>query len=541
MRRKLITALMSGVLLGLAVLAVPQPAHAVAGETFYISADETPAASVGAGTSCTDADVEYDPATGLESALAAIYEDPDFDSGDEIVLCDVDAADGEVDYVMLGDVEFDDGNFDDDNDGETANAVTLDLSDAAAPGSVTIRGDADDSGSIIIDANDGVGDDDGGYSPFDFTDANVTIEFLTILNAWDDSDGGAIHLLEDDSTNGLTLTLNSVTIEYAYAQGGDGAGAYVQGDVVISDSVFEDNATGGEPDGSGAAVYAEGDVTISGSEFTDNAASVDGGAVYAEGDVTISGSEFTDNGADDDGGAVYPEGDVTISGSEFTDNAAGDHGGAVYPEGDVTISGSEFTDNGADDHGGAVYVDSVLQVSVTDTIFDGNTSGNSGGAIYARSIESLTIESNQFQRNTAANQGGAIRVHWGTSGTSITRNTFTGNSAEQGGAVSINDHLDDSYLWSITRNTFTNNRATLNGGALHMALDDSGNVVTPNVNKNRFNRNSAPRAGAVVVESDYGTERVILRRYERGLRRNSFQANRATSERRSANIGVHFD
>jgi hypothetical protein len=74
-----------------------------------------------------------------------------------------------------------------------------------------------------------------------------------------------------------------------------------------------------------------------------------------------------------------------------------------------------------------------------------------------------------------------------------------------------------------------------------MALDDSGNVVTPNVKGNRFNRNSAPAAGAVVVESDYGTERVILRRYERALRRNSFQANRATSERRSANIGVHFD
>lgn len=469
MRRKLITALMSGVLLGLAVLAVPQPTNAVAGETFYIAADATPAASVGAGTSCTDADVEYDPLTGLEAALAAIYEDTDFDSGDEIVLCDVDATDGNVDYVMLGDVEFDDGNFDNDNDDATLTAVTLDLSDAAAPGSVTIRGDADDANSIVIDANDGVGGDTGGYSPFDFTDANVTIEFLTILNAWDDSAGGAIHVIEDDSTNGLTLTLNSVVIEYAYAQGGDGAGAHVMGDVVITDSVFEDNATGGAPAG-------------------------DGGAVYATGDVTITDSEFIGNSAEGYGGAVYVDGELRVS-----------------------------------------------QVSVTDTIFDGNTSGNSGGAIYAASIESLTIESNQFRRNTAAGQGGAIRVQWGTGGTSITRNTFTENSAEQGGAVSINDGEDDSYLWSISRNTFTKNRATLNGGALHMALDNSGNVVTPNVKKNRFRGNSAPAAGAVVVESDYGTELAILKRYERGLRGNSFQGNRATRERRSANIGVHFD
>ena len=465
MRRKLITALMSGVLLGLAVLAVPQPTQATAGVTFYISANNAVGGGIGASVGCAAPDVKYLAGTGLNAALGAIYADSDFDSEDEIVLCDIDTTDGNVDYVMLGDVEFDDGNFDDDNNAGTANAVTLDLSDAAAPGSVTIRGDADDANSIVIDANDGVGEDTGGYSPFDFTDANVTIEFLTILNAWDDSDGGAIHVMEADSTNGLTLTLNSVVIEYAYALFGDGAGAHVMGDVVITDSVFEDNATGGAPAG-------------------------DGGAVYATGDVTITNSEFIGNSVDGFGGAVYVEGP---------------------------------------------------QVSVTDTIFDGNTSGNSGGAIYAISIVNLTIESNKFQRNTAANQGGAIRVQWGTSGTSITRNTFTGNSAEQGGAVSINDDVVDSYLWSITRNTFTKNRATLNGGALHMALDDSGNVVTPNVKKNRFRGNSAPAAGAVVVESDYGTERVILKRYERGLRGNSFQSNRATRDRRSANIGVHFD
>jgi hypothetical protein len=107
--------------------------------------------------------------------------------------------------------------------------------------------------------------------------------------------------------------------------------------------------------------------------------------------------------------------------------------------------------------------------------------------------------------------------------------------------VSINDGEDDSYLWSVSRNTFTKNRATLNGGALHMALDNSGNVVAPNVKGNGFKRNSARAAGAVVVESDYGTELAILKRYERGLRGNSFQGNRATRERRSANIGVHFD
>ena len=219
-------------------------------------------------------------------------------------------------------------------------------------------------------------------------------------------------------------------------------------------------------------------------------------------------------------------------------------GGAfeLYYNETVTITGSRFVGNTSEGSGGVIRQNGVVEsLRLVGNTFIQNTTEGSGGVIYAGDTESLTIESNKFQRNTAAGQGGAIRVQTGASGTSITRNTFTGNSAYQGGAVSINDGEVDSYLWSITRNTFTKNRATLNGGALHMALDDSGNVVTPNVKRNRFKGNSAPVAGAVVVESDYGTERAILKRYERGLRGNSFQANRATRERRSANIGVHFD
>jgi predicted outer membrane repeat protein len=262
--------------------------------------------------------------------------------------------------------------------------------------------------------------------------------------------------------------------------------------------------------------------------------------IFANGTLNIENLVIQDAGT-----AITMSGTPTLNVTDvtFEDGAdVGDMTGqSIDSSGIVSVAGSTFAQNYSSGDGGAIYVSNAVSVTITDSRFDGNTSGNSGGAIYAASIENLTIESNQFQRNTAAGQGGAIRVQWGTGGTSITRNTFTENSAEQGGAVSINDGEDDSYLWSVSRNTFTKNRATLNGGALHMALDDSGNVVTPNVKKNRFRGNSAPAAGAVVVESDYGTELAILRRYERGLRGNSFQGNRATRERRSANIGVHFD
>ena len=294
-------------------------------------------------------------------------------------------------------------------------------------------------------------------------------------------------------------------------------------------------------------------VTVTNSRFLNNEADSQGGAISDGQDsldsplteVTVTGSYFYQNEAGS-GAAINLDGtNLTVSKSTFIDNSAGASGGGAfefYHNETVTITGSRFVGNTSEGSGGVIrqngVVDSLRLVSNT---FTQNATEGSGGVIYAGHTESLTIESNQFQRNTALDQGGAIRVQDGTSGTSITRNTFTGNSAEQGGALSINDGEVDSYLWSITGNTFAENRATLNGGALHMALDDSGNVVTPNVRGNRFKKNSAPAAGAVVVESDYGTERVILKRYERGLRGNRFQANRATSDRRSANIGVHFD
>jgi predicted outer membrane repeat protein len=312
----------------------------------------------------------------------------------------------------------------------------------------TSEADVAGAGDVVIDGMntfDEEGAAVGGYSPFEFNNADVYIGYLTIRDAFDDVAGAAIHFEQDDPEFIYELNLDHVVIDGAWINGGNGAGVYAEGSVTITDSTFTDNrADGGN-----------------------------GGAIYASAGVELA--------------------TLTISNSQFYDSSASGSGGAIYTPAEIVF------------------------------------------------FESLTIESNKFQRNTAGSQGGAIRVSRGTSGTSITRNTFTENSAEQGGAVSINDGEDDSYLWSISRNTFAKNRATLNGGALHMALDNSGNVVAPNVKRNGFKRNSAPAAGAVVVESDYGTGRAILRRYERGLRGNSFQANRATSERRSANIGVHFD
>ena len=330
-RLKLSTSIVSTSLIA-ALMVAPAPVRGAAGTDFFIS-DIAPAGAVGEGTSCAATDVQYDPDDGLNAALEAVYEDDDFDSGDTITLCDIDATDGEVDYVMTGDVSI-------------GLDATLDLSDVAAPGQITIRGDAEDADSIVIDANDNVGDDDGGYSPFDFTDADVTISNLTILNAWDDSDGAAIHHIQDDATDGITLTLDTVIIEDALAAGA-GAGVWSAGDVEIMDSAFIGNGMTlvlyeGFPYGDGGAVFAEGDVVVTDSTFDGNYANVEGGAIWSDADVTIIGSTFVDNWTDiDDDG----EGD---------DTATGEEGGAVYASGDVVVSDSVFTDNIAPMDGGEI-------------------------------------------------------------------------------------------------------------------------------------------------------------------------------------------
>jgi predicted outer membrane repeat protein len=481
-RLKLSTSIVSASLIA-ALLVAPAPVRGVAGTDFYIS--DIVAGDVGTGTSCADTDVQYDPDDGLNAALEAVYEDDDFDSGDTITLCDIDATDGEVDYVMTADVSI---------DGDP----TLDLSDAAAPGQITIRGDADDADSIVIDANDSDGEDDGGYSPFDFTDADVTISNMTILNAWDDSAGAAIHQLMGDATDGMTLTLDTVTIEYAYASG-DGAGVWSAGDVIVINSIFEDNGIGAVIDGDGAAIYALGSVDVTDSTFDGNYANVEGGAIWSDADVTITGSTFVGNwtdededgaGADtatgEDGGAVYASGDVVVTDSRFSGNHAPMDGGAIWAAGDVSIEeGSVFEDNVSGGIGGALYV-GPGDLHVSDSTFTGN-SAYEGGAINHDFGDALTeIIGSTFRDNVAdGSSGGAIHTDGDIE---VSRSNFFSNSSiaddgddnDDGGAI----HVNGSGHSSITASVFRENYSRDSGGALYLAGCDSavisGSTFTDN-------------------------------------------------------------
>jgi hypothetical protein len=192
---------------------------------------------------------------------------------------------------------------------------------------------------------------------------------------------------------------------------------------------------------------------------------------------------------------------------------------------DLHVEASRFASNGADADGGAIF----------------------SAVVPVRSP--LALHRNTFVENEAGldddwGQGGAVRIWFANRDTRIAENEFLRNAADQGGAISMNDGVGDdplAFRWVLTGNYFHGNSATQNGGALHMALDNSGPVSPRGVRRNTFAANIAPVGGAVVVESDAGGERTIQRRFARALAENRFRGNIATMSRRYANIGVHFD
>ena len=385
--------------------------------------------------------------------------------------------------------------------------------------------------------------------------------------------------------------------------GGNAIFSYLASESGLVDNVIVDNTYCGEefPEFeifSGGAVYAlGGDTTIIGGTFSGNKARRDEdlGEDYG-GAVTVDACDVIDDDFPDWLDPFCANPSLTIKQSVFEGNESG-HGGAVSARGiDVLIERTRFGRdvqsscgvtpkvgyaNEASYGGGAIFAaDSNLTVrssqfyrncgwaiasggaiaaiesdiTVTGSRFAGN-SAESGGAVYHASAaptpySRVLIEQNQFIGNLAnivEGQGGAVRITFANSKTALISNVFTANRAAQGGAVSLNDGYGEgfedpvAYRWRVERNTFTSNVAVQDGGALHMALDNSGLVVPNGVRRNTFSRNSAVVGGAVVVESDSGSERQILTRFQRALRDNRFAGNRATRARNTADIGVHFD
>ena len=357
-------------------------------------------------------------------------------------------------------------------------------------------------------------------------------------------DGGDTHMIfttwivrgDPAVYSGYALNLSDMTLQHAYS--GTGA-AYFHEESSIVRCTFRLNRS----ENIGGALEA-GSLLVEDSLFQENHSNWSGGAIFAS-SLQITGTRFIGNsnifagdGNDDaSGGAITFSNSLTVDDSEFRNNRAENNEDGMnfaWPFGE-----------GGWGYGGAIF-GLPGQMSITNTKFYGNTSG-SGGAVYVMWAGEQSIVGNTFVGNVASSaegQGGAIRLSAVTNQTYIVKNTFSSNQAWQGGAVSLNDtgeSADESWNATVKQNRFSRNLATGSGGALHFALDNSGRVATRYISRNLFSRNRAEVGGAIVIESNFGRESQIFRRFTRSLRLNRFMGNQAKTVRWSRNIGVHFD
>ena len=405
-------------------------------------------------------------------------------------------------------------------------------------------GTYDSHEDAIQDAVDGASAGDTIYlcaGTWDFQGVVEVDKDLSVVGAGQNStilDGGGANQIfttwiargDPPVYSGYSLDLADMTLQYASSWNG---AAYLHGDSTILRCTFKNN----ESFNIGGALEANATLLVEDSLFLDNQSRWTGGAIFAS-ILEVRNTQFIGNsnvyvhdGNDDaSGGAISFSNSLIVDDSEFRDNSAEENADGVG------------TDWG---YGGAIFGLSGF-LTIRNTKFIGNSSG-SGGAVYVMWDGEQEIVRNSFIGNIAANpegQGGAIRLSAVTNQTVITKNTFDRNEAWQGGAVSLNDTgepTDQSWNAIVRQNRFARNQAIGSGGALHFALDDSGRVTPRNFGRNRFSRNRADNGGAMVVESDYGRARQIVRRFTRVVRQNRFLGNRAFVVRGSRNLGVHFD
>jgi predicted outer membrane repeat protein len=316
-------------------------------------------------------------------------------------------------------------------------------------------------------------------------------------------------------SNGSTFTGNGINTAGTVTTRNGGAIYNMAGNLEISNSVFQENATVRD----GGAIYNTATLETANTDFVGNYAGTGygGGAIYngMNGRLRISsGSTFTGNGINTlgvvkttNGGAIYNDSSAatisTIADSTFEENAAIQNGGAIYNiQGILEISSSDFVGNYSTNIGGAIYNAVTLRISSGSTFTGngidslGNVVTTYGGAIYNDSLAATisTISDSTFQENSAS-FGGAIYNNQGIleiSNTDFIDNYSNGN----GGAIQNNDTLRISNGSTFTGNGIdTLGQVVTNaGGAIY---NNSALATISTISDSTFEGNAAGEGGAI--------------------------------------------
>ena len=341
------------------------------------------------------------------------------------------------------------------------------------------------------------------------------------------SSGGAIYVTGITDVQLLNVDFDNNSSKL------DGGAAYFEGiggTVLIDDCSFENNtadhyggALHGRSDGSLAPTYFE----ISNSEFVQPSSAVCFGTgstlCGAEGlggfvalgtpqstqqshvGLSILNTRFeggeADNSQEGLGGAIgiYTNTDhsISIEHSEFISNRAELSGGAIFIYGaaELNVFASIFTENRVegpsstyDRYGGSIFADSVVSVSISNSLFganyveQGNSSDGSGGAVYAQIVSDLDVYNTIFSENESSSKGGVLSFDTVTDLEIINNNVLSTVAAD--GAV---------WLSTITSGEITNNVFAENLAAA-LVTDTSLSAT-----HNDWNNNTSNSSGNTII------------------------------------------
>lgn len=227
--------------------------------------------------------------------------------------------------------------------------------------------------------------------------------------------------------NGRTVW-NGFTIRNGQTSG-DGAGAYLRRNAVLSQCRVQGNVSSSSISGGGGGVYCN-NASVDKCNVYGNTSLYNGGGVYAT-NSTVSDCRIERNAVSNHypnpqyyGGGGIRASSSTITGCRIKGNQSAVAGGGVFSSGAV-LSGCEILENTAVNRGGGINLTSSNS-RVTDCLVGNNTATNVGGGI----------------------SGGGMVVN-----TTIVRNTSTGDGAGVNGTSSATQiTLTNCIVWGNERN-----------------------------------------------------------------------------------------
>ena len=256
--------------------------------------------------------------------------------------------------------------------------------------------------------------------------SSPSLRYCTIQNN-SAARGGGINI------NGSTYGIKNCQITNNSATGRFGGGIYaINGEVLIIDSVIENNSASGGNSVSGGGIYAEGILTLVNSAINENSTTSTtfgspngfgyGGGIYFSGSLFLSNSKVIEN-------SVFVQTQSNIRSSNS-------YGGGIYANGKLVMTNSIVAANEVDGNRGGARQGGGFYLSAADavSVLNGTVVDNIGEGV-TNAAATLTAKNSIFWDNTVAQINGAGDVTY-----SDVKGGFTGV-----GNINFNPILTAAY------------------------------------------------------------------------------------------------